>query len=230
MINRIEELQKMPEENSNTGPLYEVPVASPLATQTVSNEGRTELCEEEKATSNVIKACEIEVVSPESPVGSMVDEPTSTQLPQKSSASSNEVPLGANEAIRPELTKVAKKIIKGMPHTRGDMDAKVGRTTNYTWFCGYLMGFVVDDANQIITAVTLGAGNSKQAALFEPAITAHINRVGVPESVAADSAFDDHPTHTFLDNRGIVGHITSRNHSKPKDGGYGTDRVTWKDG
>ena len=134
------------------------------------------------------------------------------------------------EMIHTHLSDLAKKVIKGLPHTRGDSDARVGRTTNYTWFCGYLIGFVVDDAHQVITAVVLGAGNAKQAHLFCPAIKAHIDRVGTPEAVAADSAFDEYQTHVFLDNEQIVGNVTSRNHSKPKDGGYGTDRVTWKDG
>ena len=132
--------------------------------------------------------------------------------------------------IHTHLTNLAKKIIKGLPHARGDNDARVGRTTNYTWFCGYLIGFVVDDAHQVITAVVLGAGNIKQAHLFEPAISAHIGRVGIPKEVAADSAFDEHQNHVFLDDKKIVGNVTSRNHAKPKDGGYGTDRVTWKDG
>ena len=132
--------------------------------------------------------------------------------------------------IHAHLSDLAKKVIKGLPHTRGDSDARVGRTTNYTWFCGYLIGFVVDDAHQVITAVVLGAGNAKQAHLFTPAIKAHIDRVGSPQAVAADSAFDEYETHVFLDNEEIVGNVTSRNHSKPRDGGYGTDRVTWKDG
>ena len=92
------------------------------------------------------------------------------------------------------------------------------------------MGFVVDDANQVITSVTLGAGNSKQAPFLRPAIEGHTERVGKPDSVAADSAFDDHETLCFLDNESIVAHVTSRDHSKPKDGGYGTDRISWKEG
>ena len=132
------------------------------------------------------------------------------------------------EMIREHLVVLSKKIIADLPHTRGDSNARVGRTTNYTWFCGYLIGFVVDDAHQVITAVVLGAGNTKQAHLFQPAIEAHISRVGIPEEVAADSAFDDHQIHIFLDEKEIVGHVTTREHSKPRDGGFGTDRVTWQ--
>jgi len=45
----------------------------------------------------------------------------------------------ATEQVQPWLTRVAKRIVGRLPHTRGDPDARVGRTTSYTWFCGYLM-------------------------------------------------------------------------------------------
>ena len=92
------------------------------------------------------------------------------------------------ELIGAHLVTLSKKIMASLPHTRGDNDARVGRTTNYTWFCGYLVGFVVDDAHQVITAVVLGAGNTRQADLCKPALEAHIERVGIPTAVAADSA------------------------------------------
>jgi transposase len=125
------------------------------------------------------------------------------------------------------LKRVANQIIARLPHARGDAEARVGRTTNYTWFCGYLLGFVVDGAQQVITAVVWAAGNAKQYKLFKPALEAHIQRLGKPEAVAADSAFDAFPVHSYLDQEGVVGHITSRDHTQPHDGGYGTDRVTW---
>ena len=135
--------------------------------------------------------------------------------------------LGPGQKLRDGLKRAAKQIIQRLPHARGDLDARVGRTTSYTWFCGYLMGFVVDGARQVITAVVWAAGNAKQCQLLQPALDAHIQRVGKPRALAADSAFDEFPVHGYLDQEGIEGHITSRNHSKPQDGGYGTDRVTW---
>lgn len=125
------------------------------------------------------------------------------------------------------LKGVAKKVLEQMPHARGDQTARVGRTTSYTWFCGYLMGFVVDGARQVITAVVWIAGNCKQFKLFEPAMKAHTKRLGKPKAVAADSAFDEFEVHSELDQENITGHITSRNHAQPRTGGYGTDRVTW---
>lgn len=148
----------------------------------------------------------------------------------------NEVPLLETESaesgqgVRNRLTGIAKRVMARLPHTRGDPDARVGRTTSYTWFCGYWMGFVVDSLRQVITAVVWGAGNLKQVKLFQPALKAHIQRVGTPEAVAADSAFDDPEVHTYLDKQEIVGHITPRGHAPPRDGGYGTDRVTWVEG
>jgi len=138
------------------------------------------------------------------------------------------VPMKASrEGLQEWLQGIAKQVLERMPHARGDPNARVGRTTSYTWFCGYLLGFMVDNAQQVITAVVWAAGNFKQSKLFRPALKAHIKRLGNPKAVAADSAFDDYEIHSELDKEGITGHITSRAHAQPRDGGYGTDRVTW---
>lgn len=134
------------------------------------------------------------------------------------------------DELRTWLKGVAKKVLEQMPHARGDQTARVGRTTNHTWFCGYLMGFMVDGARQVITAVVWAAGNLKQYKLFKPAMKAHVDRLGNPKAVAADSAFDELEVHNELDQQGIIGHITSRSHVQPRAGGYGTDRVTWVEG
>lgn len=131
------------------------------------------------------------------------------------------------EAVRPKLVRVASKLMARLPHTRGDLDARVGRTTSYTWFCGYLMGFAVDSLCHVITAVVLAAGNTKQFKLFPPAMDAHRQRVGAPQATAIDSAFDIPSIHTYLDQHQIEGHVTSRDHATPADGGYGTDRLAW---
>jgi len=133
----------------------------------------------------------------------------------------------SREKLQEWLQGIAKQVLERMPHARGDPNARVGRTTSYTWFCGYLLGFMVDNAQQVITAVVWAAGNFKQSKLFRPGLQAHIKRLGKPKAVAADSAFDDYEIHSELDEQGITGHITSRAHAQPRDGGYGTDRVTW---
>jgi transposase len=126
------------------------------------------------------------------------------------------------------LSRVAKHILKRLSHTRGDQDARVGRTTSYTWFCGYLLGFVVDGWHHVITAVAWAAGNVKQASLFRPALAQHLQRVpGKPKGAAMDSAFDHPDVYACLDEVNIEGHITSREHVKPRDGGFGTDRLVW---
>ncbi len=133
----------------------------------------------------------------------------------------------APEEVRSKLVRVAKKLLMRLPHSRGDLDARVGRTTSYTWFCGYLMGFVVDSLCHVITAVVLAAGNVKQFRLFQPAMDAHRQRVGDPKAAAIDSAFDVPQVHTYLAEHKIEGHVTSRDHATPADGGYGTDRLEW---
>ena len=86
------------------------------------------------------------------------------------------------------------------------------------------MGFVVDGLHHIITAVAWGMGNVRQALLFRPAIEQHRQRVpGKPRGIAADSAFDHPDVHAYLNQEEIKGHITSRDHAKPRDGGLGTD-------
>jgi transposase len=126
--------------------------------------------------------------------------------------------LGRGQQMRAWMKRVAQQILQHMSHARGDMDARVGRTSRYTFFCGYLLGFVVDGAHQVITAVTWAVGNVKQYKLLQPALEAHCQRVGRPQAVAV---------HCYLDQVGVEGHITSRAHTPPRDGGYGTDRVTW---
>jgi transposase len=143
-------------------------------------------------------------------------------------ADAPDLPGLAIESIRSWLSRVAKRTMELLPHTRGDQDARVGRTTSYTWFCGYLMGFVVDGLHHIITAVAWGVGNVKQALLFCPVMEQHLERVlSKPEGVAIDSAFDHPDVYTYLDQREIEGHITSRDHAQPRDGGFGTDRLIW---
>jgi len=133
----------------------------------------------------------------------------------------------AGDELRKWLVEMGKQVLARLPHARGDQGARVGRTTNYTWFCGYLLAFMVDSFRQVITAVAWQSGNAKQAKMFIPAMAAHIERVGKPKATATDSAFDDPQVHAYLDQEGIVGHITSRDHAKPRDGGFGTDQVTW---
>jgi len=137
---------------------------------------------------------------------------------------------GPSDKLRAWLKSRAKQVLEQMPHARGDQQARVGRTTSYTWFCGYWMGFVVDNAHQVITAVVWAAGNVKQYKTLKPALKAHIQRLGKPKATSADSAFDEFEVHSFLKQQSITGHITSREHSPPRNGGYGTDRVTWVEG
>jgi transposase len=155
----------------------------------------------------------------------MLEEAVQGELP---AADALHLQVTAAERTKTWLLRVAKRILEQLPHTRGDQDARVGRTTSYTWFCGYLMGFVVDGWHHIITAVAWGGGNVKQALLFRPAIEHHRWRVpGKPKGVAIDSAFDHPDVYAYLDQEEIEGHITSRDHAKPRNGGFGTDCLVW---
>ncbi|NIN94177.1 MAG: hypothetical protein GTN93_03775, partial [Anaerolineae bacterium] len=68
----------------------------------------------------------------------------------------------------------------------------------------------------------------KQASLFRPALEQHLQRVpGKPRGAAMDSAFDHPDVYACLDGADIQAHITSRQHAKPRDGGFGTDCLAW---
>jgi transposase len=147
------------------------------------------------------------------------------QLP---AAAAPSLPASPAEHAPPWLVGVAKELLARLPHTRGDADARVGRTTNYTWFCGYLLGFIVDGYRHVITAVTWATGQTKQALLFRPALHQHLQRVpGKPQGAGLDSAFDHPEVYSCLDGENIVGHIASRKHTQPSGGGWGTDRLRW---
>jgi hypothetical protein len=64
--------------------------------------------------------------------------------------------------------------------------------------------------------------------LFRPALAQHLQRVpGKPKGATMDSAFDHPDVYACLDEAEIEGHITSREHVKPRDGGFGTDCLLW---
>ena len=186
-------------------------------------------------TERVIESVEKWEQDAEAEGGEPVWKVTSDEIVERLRA--EETPLDLRSMMEQSVEKlgdwlkgVAKQVLEQMPHARGDRGARVGRTTSYTWFCGYLLGFVVDNARQVITAVVWAAGNFKQSKLFKPALKAHIERLGNPDAAAMDSAFDEFEVHSELDEKDITGHITSRVHVQPRNGGYGTDRVTWVDG
>jgi transposase len=74
---------------------------------------------------------------------------------------------------RQGLLRLARRLLAALPHARGDLEARLGRTSNWQVFCGYLAGYVVDGLFGLITALVFATGNAWQAALLSPALAQH---------------------------------------------------------
>ncbi len=128
---------------------------------------------------------------------------------------------------RQGLLQVAKRLLAALPRAQGDLDARVGKTSNCWVFCGYLAGYVVDGLLGVVTAVVFAAGNAWQAALLSPALVQHqAHIVGQAQDMTIDSAFDYPEVHQALEVAGLKGYVASRDHHSP-EGRFGPDRFTW---
>jgi hypothetical protein len=143
--------------------------------------------------------------------------------------------LSEEESSHPEGENAFRRWLKGraqqlkalLPHARGEMDARIGKVSDVLLLCGYWLGFLVDGARSVITAVRVVPLNVDQRTQMIPALDAHKERVGAyPKQVTADSAQDYYPVHLALDERRIEGHIASRDH-KAVGGGLSSDHFTW---
>jgi len=131
------------------------------------------------------------------------------------------------QVLRRCLKGIAQALQARLPHARGDSDARVGWVSNVLLKCGYWLGFLVDGAHSVITAVRVAPLDVGQCTQMIPALDAHKERLkAYPKAVAADSAQDYYPVHRDLDQRGIVGHIASRQH-QGEGGGWSSDHFTW---
>ena len=128
---------------------------------------------------------------------------------------------------RQGLMRIAKRLLAALPRARGDLDAQVGKTSNWFVFCGYLAGYIVDGLFGIVTAIIFAVGNAWQAALLSPALAQHQTHiVGQARDMTIDSAFDYPEVYQVLEAAGLKGYIASRDHRSP-EGRFGPDRFTW---
>jgi len=131
---------------------------------------------------------------------------------------------------RKGLLKLAKRLLAVLPQARGDLDARLGKVSDWEFCFGYLAGYVIDGLLGIITAVLLATANAWQAAFLSPALCQHQAHVpGKPGSMTIDSAFDFPEVHQVLDESEIKGYVASRDHRGPK-GCFGPECFTWKEG
>lgn len=124
--------------------------------------------------------------------------------------------------LRARLKSVALALKNQLPHARGDLDARLGWTSDVKLICGYWQGFLVDSRNHIITAVRYIPVNQMQSEQMILALDQHRDRLGsYPQSIVADSAQDYDPVHLALEQRQIQGQIASRRH-QGAGGGLGS--------
>lgn len=131
---------------------------------------------------------------------------------------------------RKGLLKLARRLLAVLPQARGDLDARLGKVSNWEFCFGYLAGYVIDGLFGVITAVVSATANAWQAAFLSPALHQHQAHVsGKANSMTIDSAFDFSEVHQVLDESEIKGYIASRDHRGPK-GCFGPECFTWKEG
>ena len=66
-----------------------------------------------------------------------------------------------------------------LPHARGDLDARVGWTSDIQMCCGYWLGFLVDSLHRVITTVRLVPVNQAERDQLLPALD-HMMHLWMP--------------------------------------------------
>lgn len=128
-----------------------------------------------------------------------------------------------------QLKRVAKFLKGYLPHARGDLDARVGWTSDIQMCCGYWLGFLVDSLHRVITTVRLVPVNQAERDQLLPALDQHRVRVGAyPQELCADSGQDFDPVHQGLQQRGVQGQIAWRDHHG-RGGGWGPRHFRFDD-
>jgi len=189
--------------------------------------GNERLKKDAKAPSRVLKSIERWNLRRQGAKGQALWEMALEEAVQALLSEEESSPPEDENAFRRWLKGRAQKLKALLPHARGDLDARVGWVSDLLLLCGYWLGFLVDGARSVITAVRVVPVNSNQSTQMIPALDAHKERVGAyPKQVTADSAQDYYPVHQALDKRQIEGHIASRDH-KAVGGGLSSDHFTW---
>lgn len=99
-----------------------------------------------------------------------------------------EIPIQKSKEIKERLSEILHEI----PHARGDLRARVGRTSSKDNYCGYLQSFAYDYPGGIFTACCLEGGDTFCSKLFAGTYEAHKKNVGrAPEEMSLDKGYDD---------------------------------------
>jgi transposase len=142
----------------------------------------------------------------------------------ESSDEDEEVKPG-NDGLLKEFVSLAREIWRGHAHTRGDTDARIGKTSPKSSFCGYLSTAVVEESHGVVLGYHTVAGNTDQGKTFLPAYERAVCLAGKPEEVAADRAFDLEEIRSELRESGVVGHIPMVR-TCPRSGTFNSERFS----
>jgi hypothetical protein len=201
-------------------------LAAEIAIEVLENK---RLNQDAEAPSRVLKSLERWTASRQEAKGQALWEMAIEEIVDLCMAA-NEFPIPSEpKAQRRRLKALGKEMKALLSHARGDQDARIRKVSRVRVMCGYWLGFLVDGAHAVITAVQVVPLNAMQHRQLPLALEAHQQRVGhYPEAVAADSAQDYYPLHQVLDTHHIQGHIASRKH-RPAAGGLDPSHFTWNE-
>lgn len=120
-------------------------------------------------------------------------------------------------ALGAHLRQVGQALKPTIPHAWGDLSARVGKLSAGLSVCGYLVGYLVDSAHDIIIGLVSVAANAAQAPQVKVVLdkTKHL-LARLPGRLGLDSAFDHDHVHVTLADEPIELFIMSRNHRAPK--------------
>jgi transposase len=115
------------------------------------------------------------------------------------------------------LRQVGQALRPSVPHAWGDLSARVGTLSAGRTVCGYLVGYLVDGAHNIIVGLVSVPANIAQESQVKVVLDKTKRLLGrPPRRLGLDSAFDKDSVYLDLEGESIELFITSRNHRAPK--------------
>lgn len=127
------------------------------------------------------------------------------------------------------LEQVGQQLLPVIPHAWGDLAARVGVLRANQTLCGYLAGYLVDKAHNIIIGLLTVPANAAQSSSLKTVLEKSRSVLGrLPQRLGLDSAFDHDHVYTDLGDEPIDLYIVSRNRRGPKDC-FGPERFCFAD-
>ncbi len=123
----------------------------------------------------------------------------------------------SRRALVTHLQQVGNFLLPVIPHAWGDLSARVGKLRAHQTLCGYLAGYLVDQAHNIIIGLITVAANTAQSSSLQAVLEKSKSVLGrLPKRLGLDSAFDHDHVYTDLADAPIELFIVSRNRRGPK--------------